>query len=89
MNLLKTKNYIKSTSSLPKKDQVMVLKQERLLAKDMFDSRLHTKKLSGFLNDKVFSFRITRNYRGIFRLSSNDIILFAIGHRKDIYDSLN
>lgn len=85
MILLKTKNYQKSYSSLPKKDQILLSKQEKLLAQDMFDSKLHTKKLKGFQDDKVFSFRITRTYRGIFRISENNIILFAIGHRKDIY----
>lgn len=85
MILLKTKNYQKSASSLPKKDQILLSKQEKLLTQDIFDSKLHTKKLKGFPDDKVFSFRITRTYRGIFRISENNIVLFAIGHRKDIY----
>lgn len=89
MILLKTKNYMKSVSLLGKKDRDFLLKQEQFLVKDIFDSRLHTKKLKGFLdNDHVYSFRITRVFRGIFRLSGNSIILFAIGHRKDIYQSL-
>jgi len=40
------------------------------------------------LNGKpvVFSFRITRAYRAIFYLrASDEITLFAVGHRKDIY----
>ncbi|MFA7285302.1 MAG: hypothetical protein WC011_00435 [Candidatus Paceibacterota bacterium] len=89
MMLLKTKNYKKSISSLYKKDIVLLSQQENLLIKDIFNSKLHTKKLKGFGNDLVYSFRITREYRGIFRLSDNNIILFAIGHRKDIYQSLN
>lgn len=88
MVLLKTKNYKKSITFLPKKDQVLVARQERLLADNIFNPKLHTKKLQGFSNDRVFSFRITRSYRGIFRLSGQDVILFAIGHRKDIYQSL-
>jgi len=88
MILLKTKNYKKNVLSLSKKDQNFLIKQEQLLEKDIFDSKLHTKKLKGFLNDHVYSFRITRAYRGIFRLSGNDVVLFAIGHRKDIYQSL-
>jgi len=89
MILLKTKNYKKSLISLSKKDKSLVLKQEQLLIKNIFDSKLHTKKLRGFQDDKVFSFRITRVYRGIFRLSEENVILFAIGHRKDIYQSLD
>ena len=88
MILLKTKNYKKSCISLPKKDKDLLHAQEQLLMKDIFHSKLHTKKLKGFPDNNVYSFRITRVYRGIFRLSGNDVILFAIGHRKDIYQSL-
>lgn len=88
MFLLKTKNYMKASGSLSKKDQVFLSKQEEKLAKDIFDSTLHTKKLKGFSNDKVYSFRISRAYRGIFRLDAQNVILFAIGHRKDVYQSI-
>jgi mRNA-degrading endonuclease RelE of RelBE toxin-antitoxin system len=89
MSLLKTKNYNKSIVSLAKKDRVLLSKQEKLLSENIFDSKLHTKKLKGFTPDKVFSFRITRVYRGIFRVSGKNIVLFAIGHRKDIYQSID
>lgn len=88
MIILKTKNYKKSIASLPKKDRTLLYEQEKLLAKNIFDSKLHTKKLKGFPDEHVYSFRITRSYRGIFRLSGDSVILFAIGHRKDIYKSL-
>jgi len=89
MILLKTKNYKKSSISLPKKEKDLLNKQEQLLTKDIFNPKLHTKKLKGFPEDRVYSFRITQAYRGIFRLSGNNVVLFAIGHRKDIYQSLN
>ena len=73
---------------MPRKDQILVSHQEKLLADNIFNPKLHTKKLQGFPNDRVFSFRITRSYRGIFRLNGQDVVLFAIGHRKDIYKSL-
>lgn len=88
MILCKTKNYKKDSSSLSKKDSSLLTKQERLLENDIFHSKLHTKKLNGFLGDRVYSFRITRKYRGIFRLSEDKVILFAIGQRKDIYQNL-
>lgn len=88
MILLKTKNYNKDIVSLSKKDIVLLSFQEKLLVKDIFNPKLHTKKLKGFPDDHVYSFRITRSYRGIFRLSGDNIILFAVGHRKDIYESL-
>lgn len=89
MVLLKSKNYIKSVALLGKKERVLVSRQEGLLIKNIFNSKLHTKKLKGFGTDKVFSFRITRVYRGIFRLRGQDVILFTIGQRKDIYQSLD
>jgi len=88
MILLKTKNYKKSVSSLSKKDRNLLFKQEQFLIEDIFYSKLHTKRLKGFPNDHVYSFRITRTYRGIFRLIGNNVILFAIGHRRNIYRSL-
>lgn len=88
MIILKTKNYKKNITSLQRKDQNLLSFQEKLLAQNIFHPKLHTKKLKGFPTDKVFSFRITRVYRGIFRLRRQDVILFAIGHRKDIYQSL-
>ena len=88
MIILKTKNYKKNVSSLVKKDRVLLSKQEKLLAENIFHSQLHTKKLKGYPEEHIYSFRITRAYRGIFRLSRDNVILFAIGHRKDIYQSI-
>ena len=88
MILLKTKNYKKSVISLSKKDRDLLYKQEQLLVKNIFHPKLHTKKLKGFPDNYIYSFRITRAYRGIFRLAGDNVILFAIGHRKDIYQSL-
>ncbi len=87
MFLFKTKNYKKNIISLPKKDQDFLNKQEKLLLENIFHSQLHTKRLQGFPDVHIFSFRITRKYRGIFRIEGDNIILFAIGHRKDIYKS--
>lgn len=88
MILLKTKNYKKDTASLSKKDKSLLSIQEQFLLEDIFNSKLHTKKLKGFAGGQIYSLRITQSYRAIFRLSEDKIILFAIGHRKDIYQSL-
>jgi mRNA-degrading endonuclease RelE of RelBE toxin-antitoxin system len=84
--LLRTKNYLKQVKLLSQKDKSLLLQLEKYLAVDIHHSKLHTKKLKGFEPDKVFSFRLTRTYRIIFRLEKENIILFAIGHRKDIYN---
>ena len=88
MILIKTKNYKKSSISLEKKEKSLLSIQEKLLEENIFNPKLHTKKLKGFPDEHVYSFRITQSYRGIFRLSGDNVILFAIGHRKDIYQSL-
>ena len=88
MVILRTKNYKKNTASLIKKDKVLLIEQEKILEKDIFHSKLHTKKLKGFPDEHVYSFRVTISIRGIFRLAGDNIILFAIGHRKEIYQSL-
>ena len=73
---------------MPKKDKILLHKQEQFLIENIFHPKLHTKRLKGFPDNHVYSFRITRAYRGVFRLVGNNVILFAIGHRKDIYQSL-
>ena len=88
MILLKTKNYKKSTFVLSKKNRRILSSQEIFLIENIFHPKLHTKKLKGFPGDLVYSFCITRIYRGVFRVSGENIVLFAIGHRKDIYESL-
>lgn len=88
MAIFKTKYYKKNVASLNKKDLSLLNRQEKFLEIDIFHPNLHTKKLRGFDTDLVYSFRITRSYRGIFRLTDGNIILFAIGHRKEIYRDL-
>jgi len=87
MIVLKSKNYLKALSKLNKKVITLIHKQEKLLEKDMFSSGLHTKKLKGLEGEYIYSFRITRESRGLFFLQDDKIILFNIGHRKDIYRS--
>lgn len=89
MILFKSKNYKKRVSFLSKKDQALLLQQEKFLVRSIDHPKLHTKKLHGFGDDKVFAFRITRSYRGVFNLRGENIFLFTIGHRKDIYKNLD
>lgn len=58
---------------------------ETIFRENPFNPLLHTKKLQGKLIT-CFSFRITREYRIIYRFSSKDEVDFlAAKHRKDIY----
>ena len=56
-----------------------------IMSVDVFDPRLHTKALHGDRKG-LFSFRIGRDYRAIFRITkANVVTLIHIAHRKDIY----
>jgi len=57
----------------------------QILKENPFHSSLHTKHLSGKLSG-LLSFRITRDWRVIFRFLEPDIIqLIEAADRKDIY----
>jgi mRNA-degrading endonuclease RelE of RelBE toxin-antitoxin system len=82
--IIATSSFKKSFEILPKKIQMTTTKLIELLAIDYRDPRLHTKKLHG--NRIEYSFRIHREYRGIFCFENGNIILLLmIAHRKDIY----
>lgn len=69
---------------LPEDARIRFLRQEDILRSNWRDPRLHLKKLKS--KPITFSFRITRSYRALFYFRAFDeIVLFAIGHRKDIY----
>ena len=77
--------FLRSARKLSKKQREKLAKLLTILRQNPFDKRLHTKHLSGPLAG-LFSFRITRDWRVIFQfLSSDQIKLLDIGHRKDIY----
>ena len=77
--------FFRSVQKLSKKQRVKLAKLLTILQQNPFDTRLHTKHLSGPLVG-LFSFRITRDWRVIFQfLSSNQTKLIDIGHRKEIY----
>jgi len=55
------------------------------LSENPFHPALHTKSLSGKLSG-YHSFRLSRNYRVIFKfISDHTIYLLRVGDRKDIY----
>ncbi len=56
-----------------------------LLAEDPFHPKLHTKSLVGKLAG-LFSFRITRDWRVMFKfISPKEVLVVKVGNRKDIY----
>lgn len=84
MIVVYTDEFQKQFACLPERIQVAYRSQEDLLRVNVFDARLHAKPLKGY--DGVFSFRVTRAYRVLFRISDHTIVIcLTISHRKDAY----
>ena len=78
-------HFLRQVQKLPQAEQYKFSRLIELLHEDVFDSRLHTKKLGPPLEGQ-YAFRITRDWRVIFRfLSETEIFLTRVKHRKDIY----
>ncbi|MBI4268663.1 hypothetical protein HY627_02440 [Candidatus Uhrbacteria bacterium] len=84
MRIIKTKEYLRSFDPLPANIQRFAIQQEQRFEANPRDPRLHAKRIQG--EDGIFSFRITRAYRGFFYFHSPDeAVFFEIDHRKDAY----
>lgn len=84
MKIFYAKDFVKKLERLPKNIQRLYLVQEDIFKENSRDSRLHLKKLKG--KPIRFSFRITRSYRAFFYFQDSDeIVIYAIGDRKDSY----
>jgi len=78
-------HFIKSARKLPKAQQIKLATLILHLRKNPYDPRLHTKHLSSPLLG-LLSFRITRDWRVIFKfIDENTIQLTDTGHRRDVY----
>ncbi len=75
----------KDARRLPRGMQTKLAYLLPLFKNNPFDSRLHSKPLSEPLQG-LFAFRITRDWRVIFKfLAPREILLLRVKHRKDIY----
>jgi addiction module RelE/StbE family toxin len=85
INLLYGKHFFKSAKKISGNQQEKLAELLTILKQNPFDSRLHTKTLSGRFSG-CYSFRITRDWRVVFQFNSpRDIKLIELGNRKDIY----
>ena len=83
--LVYSNRFLKSARKLPKQQQKKLVNLLEIIQGNPFHSQLHTKSLTGQLSG-LYSFRITRDWRVIFRfLSPDKIQLLNLNHRKDIY----
>lgn len=78
-------NFIKSARKLPKAQQIKLAALIELLQKNPYNPLLHTKHLSSPLIG-LLSFRITREWRVVFRfIDEGTILLVDTAHRRNIY----
>jgi len=84
MKIIKTNDFQRTFSKLPKDVQNLYAKQEKHFIENCKDPRLHIKKVQSL--EYALSFRTTSRYRVFFYFQNSETaIFFEIGHRKDIY----
>ncbi len=77
--------FLKSVKLLPRERREKIPALIGLLRADPFGPHLHTKRLSEPLSG-IFSFRISRDWRILFRfVDVRTIQLLRAQHRKDVY----
>ena len=80
------RNFIKEFKKLPKPIKNKLVKLEKIFIQNPFNQSLHTKKLRTKYLPPLYAFRISREYRVIFRFVAKDEVDFLlVKHRKDIY----
>ncbi|MEK7649152.1 MAG: hypothetical protein AAB400_04560 [Patescibacteria group bacterium] len=84
MEIIHTDDFERAFRKLPSEIKEFNATQEGRFIRNWLDPRLHIKKLHG--EHGVFSYRITRRYRGFFYFQHPDrAIFFDLDHRKDAY----
>lgn len=84
-DILYTDEFAKRYFKLPENIKRKAENQERLFRENPFYPSLHTEKLQP-KNREVWSFRINKEYRIIFRfLKNNQVLFLAAGHHHWIY----
>ena len=85
MEILLTDEFIKRYQQLPSAIQKKAEKQEQLFRQNPFYPSLHTEKLEP-KGKQVWSFRVDRSYRILFKFMDSDKVVFlTIGPHDWIY----
>jgi addiction module RelE/StbE family toxin len=85
VEIIYAQSFIRDAQRLPRDAQERLQEQVERFRANPLDPRLHAKALHGRL-EGYSSFRITRNYRALYRWSGQAVyILLAVDDRKDVY----
>lgn len=89
MEILYADEFVKQFKRLPKQIQQKALKQELIFKENPLHTSLNTEKLSP-KSKQLWSVRVDRKYRIIFRFNSNQNVYFmAIGEHNWVYKYTN
>ena len=85
IEILVTEEFIKRYNELPISIQKKAEKKEKIFRQNPFHPSLHTEKLEP-KNRQVWSFRIDKEYRILFKfINGNKILFMTCGHHNWIY----
>ncbi|KPJ56278.1 hypothetical protein AMJ49_05285 [Parcubacteria bacterium DG_74_2] len=85
MEIFTTEEFETNYKKLPLKIKKKAERKEKLFQNNPFHPLLHTEKLEP-KSKEVWSFRIDREYRVLFRfINSDKILLLTVGHHNWIY----
>lgn len=85
VEIVYTQSFLRDAQRLPRDVRKRLQEQVEHFRVNPLDPRLHAKALHGRL-EGYSSFRITRNYRALYRRNGQTVyILLAVDDRKDIY----
>ncbi len=86
MEILYSPKFAKEYKKLPESIKLKAEKKEKIFRQDRFDKSLKTHKLSGRLRG-FWSFSIDHNYRIIFELTKDNLVIFHLVGDHSIYQN--
>jgi mRNA-degrading endonuclease RelE of RelBE toxin-antitoxin system len=85
-DIQRTNRFSRDIRRLEQNIQHEAFEISKLLAKDIFDSSLNVKQMTGFRG--IYRVVVIRDYRMIFSFDDESLYLLRIGHRREIYRNL-
>lgn len=82
----RTNRFGRDIRRLPPDVQKEAFQTASQLAADIFDSTINVKQMTGLRG--IYRVVVVRNYRMVFSFDDENLYLFRIGHRREIYRNL-
>ena len=82
----KTNRFGRDVKKISENIQVEAFNIAQLLSENIFDQTLNVRQMTGFRD--IFRVVVFKDYRMIFSFDAENLYLFRIGHRREIYRGL-